>query len=104
MERRSERRFAVNKNVQLQVLGRHPGPAGGKSVDASIVNLSGNGMRLHMQFPVACGASVEITDKDTIIVGTVCSCMPQDAIYSIGIRIEQYIRPIHGHGQLASAR
>ena len=100
MERRKERRFAVSKNVKLQVLERYPGATNGNPVDVSLLNLSGNGMRLHSQFPVACGASVEIIDNDTIIVGTVCSCMPHEKAYSIGVQIVQYIRPIHGHGQV----
>ena len=100
MERRKERRFAVNKSVELQVFDACPGPTHGKRVNATVINLSGNGVRLHLQFPVGCGATVEITDKNTIIIGTVCNCTPQDDAYSIGVRILQYIRPTHGHGQV----
>lgn len=98
MERRKERRFAVSRNVELRVLERRPDRFLADSAQASILNLSGNGMRLQTQFPIACGASVEVVDNDTIIIGTVCSCMPHENAYSIGVRIVQYIRPI-GHGQ-----
>lgn len=96
MERRTERRFAVSRNVELRVLEKRPDRLRTDSIHALILNLSGNGMRLQSQFPVACGASVEVIDNDTIITGTVCSCMPHENAYSIGVRIVQYIRPIGG--------
>ena len=100
MERRKERRFVVSKNVTLKVLAAFPGPSRGHSVNASVINFSGNGMRLRMQFPVACGASVEIADQTTLILGTVCSCIPQDDAHLIGVRILEYRLPTHGHAQV----
>ena len=50
-------------------------------------------MRLCLQYPVPCGATVEIMDQDTIILGTACHCAPQDTAYVVGIRILEYILP-----------
>ena len=93
MHRRKEPRFEVNKSVSIRVLAASPGTSLGHLVDASIIDFSGNGMRLRLQYPVPCGASVEIIDKDTIILGTACHCAPQDAAYLVGVRIMEYILP-----------
>ena len=68
-------------------------PARGQSVDASIIDFSGNGMRLRLQYPVPLGASVEIMDKNNIIHGTACHCAPQDVAYIVGVRILEYTLP-----------
>jgi hypothetical protein len=93
MQRRKEPRFKVNKSVSVRVLAAFPGPSRGQSVDASIIDFSGNGMRLRLQYPVPCGASVEIMDKHNVIRGTACHCAPQDAAYIVGVRILEYILP-----------
>ena len=62
-------------------------------MDASIIDFSGNGMRLRLQYPVPFGASVEIMDKNNVIRGTACHCAPQGAAYIVGVRILEYILP-----------
>jgi len=54
-------------------------------------------MRLRMQFPVACGAPVEITDSDAMVAGTVCSCVPENGAYLIGVRLSKHVEAAHGH-------
>jgi hypothetical protein len=93
VQRRKEPRFIVNKTVSVRVLAAYPGPSLGESVDASIVDFSGNGMRLRLQYSVPCGASVEIMDKNNLIRGTACHCAPQDTAYILGVRILEYILP-----------
>jgi hypothetical protein len=93
MQRRKEPRFKVSKRVSVRVLAAFPGPSLGQSVDASIIDFSGNGMRLRLQYPVPLGASVEIMDKNNIIHGTACHCAPQDVAYIVGVRILEYTLP-----------
>lgn len=99
MERRKERRYTISKSVKIKVLAAFPGPSQGQSVPASTIDFSGNGMRLRLHVPVPCGVSVEISDKNTLILGSVCSCTPENDVYVIGVRILQYILPTHGHAQ-----
>lgn len=44
-------------------------------------------MRLHLQVPVTCGSTVEISDGDDPVLGTVCSCAPDGETYVIGVRV-----------------
>jgi PilZ domain len=93
MLRRKEKRFNVSKTVSLRVLAAAPGPSLGKLIDASIIDFSGNGMRVCLQYSVPCGVPVEIMDKDTVIIGTICHCARQDDAFVVGIRILEYILP-----------
>jgi len=93
MHRRKEPRFNVSKTVSLRVLAAFPGPSLGQLVDASIIDFSGNGMRVCLRYPVPCGAKIQILDQDTMIVGTACHCAPQDGAYVLGIRILEYALP-----------
>lgn len=103
MERRKERRFSVNKWVSVRVLAAFPGPSLGKSVDALVLDFSQNGMSLRLRYTVPCGASVEITDKNTIIRGTACHCTLQDDAHVIGVRILEYFLPSHAVHPTASS-
>ena len=85
IERRASRGVCVRANVTVKVLAAFPGPSGGNSVSARLIQWSGNGMRLRLQFPVACGASVAISDGDDSVLGTVCSCIPDNGAYVIGV-------------------
>ncbi len=81
------RGVCVRANVTVKVLAPFPGPSGGDSVSAQMLESSGAGMRLRLQFPVTCGYSVEISTGDDPVLGTVCSCVPENGVYVIGVRV-----------------
>lgn len=83
MERRAQR--GTGASFTVKVLATFPGPSGGNSVSADLVKSSGTGMRIRLQFPVTCGAPVEISDGDGPLLGTVCSCVPDGGAYVIGV-------------------
>lgn len=72
-------------------MGFRPGPA----IDACVLDSSGSGMRLRTKLPVACGAKVEITARNTVARGSVCRCEPDDDAYQLGVQqLETVSRPM----------
>lgn len=87
MERPAARGVCVRANVTVKVIAPFPGPSGGNFVSAQLLRSAGTGMRLRLRFPVTCGYSVEISDGDDSVLGTVCSCVPENGAYVIGVRV-----------------
>ena len=89
MEQRREHRFEPNQAVTLKVLGMRPGPV----MPASVRDISGSGMRLRTSLPVPCGTPIEIEAQETLTLGSVCRCEPDDGSYTIGVQISETGRP-----------
>src|SRR5579859_7230640 len=95
VERRRERRFEPNQfrpnqSVTLKVMGMRPGPA----MPASVRDISGSGMLLRTALPVPCGMPVEIEARETLALGSVCRCEPDNGSYMIGVEISETGSPI----------
>jgi hypothetical protein len=85
VEQRREYRFKPNQQVTLRVLGMRPGPI----MSASVCDISGSGMRLRTQLPVPCGTRIEIEAQETLALGSVCRCEPDNGSFSIGVEISE---------------
>ena len=83
MEQRREPRFRPNQTVTVTVLGLRPGPV----LQASVLDVSGSGMRLRSRLPVPYGAAVEIKLNATVAHGNVCRCEPQSDFYELGVEV-----------------
>jgi PilZ domain len=85
MEQRSENRFKPNQNVTVKVLGLRPGPI----LQACIIDISGNGMRLRSKLPVPCGTPIEIEVNNTVASGSVSRCTPEEGSYELGVQVSE---------------
>jgi hypothetical protein len=66
-----------------------PGPI----MAASVCDISGSGMRLRTALPVPCGTLVEIEVNETLALGSVCRCEPDNGSYTLGVEISETGRP-----------
>ena len=78
VQRRREHRFKPNETVTVTVLGWAPGPI----LQASILDTSGSGLRLHTNLPLPLGAFIEIESNRTVSRGSVCWCAAQPSDHS----------------------
>ena len=85
MENRKEGRSKPNQIATVQVLGLRPGPV----VSASILDISGSGMRLRSKLPAPCGASIEIKTNNMVAQGRVSRCDPKQGFYELGVQVSK---------------
>jgi len=62
-------------------------------MSASVRDISGSGMRLRTSLPVPCGTPIEIEAQETLALGSVCRCEPDNGSYTIGVQISDTGRP-----------
>ena len=91
MEQRKESRLEPNQNATVKVLGLTPGPI----IEASIIDVSGSGMRLNSTLPIPRGALIEIETKHTVSRGTVSRCNEQGHWYELGIQVSETAPKAH---------
>ena len=96
MERRKEQRVTLPGPAKLRLLNA----IGTNTLDGPwevrILDVSGSGMRLRLPRPLPCGTLVEIDAGETLSLGEVCRCVPeqpatpetQNATYNIGIQVK----------------
>ena len=84
MERRREPRIQAHETVELTVLGN-----GGYTILAHAVQLSGRGMRLVLDRPIAVSAAIKVHAGDWLALGEVCYCRKELSHYAVGLRLEQ---------------
>ncbi len=56
-----------------------------------MLDISGSGMRLLSKLPVPCGAPVEVEVNDSVAIGSVCRCEPEQDSYELGIEVSETI-------------
>jgi PilZ domain-containing protein len=83
VQQRRESRSKPNQIATFKVLGMRPGPV----MSATILDISGSGMRLRSKLPAPCGASIEIGVNDTVAHGRVCRCDPKQGFYELGVQV-----------------
>ena len=83
IERRRERRFKPNQIATVRVLALRPGPI----LQASILDISGSGLRLRIDLPLPCGAPIEIEWDHLLAHGKVCRCEPEQDSYELGVQV-----------------
>ncbi len=84
MEPRQEPRFETDQEIAVTLLGIVEAV-----FPARIVNLSGKGMCLQTSQSLVPGAAVKIELADTLVLGEVIYCRPQEPGYQVGIALEQ---------------
>jgi hypothetical protein len=85
VEQRRESRLEPNQIATVKILGLTPGPV----LKASVLDISGSGMRIRSKFPIPCGALIEIEANQTVSRGTVCRCDEQGLSYEVGIEVSE---------------
>jgi hypothetical protein len=97
MESRREHRFKPNQTVTVRVLGLRLWPV----IQASILDVSGSGMRLRSGLPVPLGTLIEIESDHLVSKGSVCRCESEQDSYEIGIQVSETgpVSKPHAHVQ-----
>jgi PilZ domain len=85
VEQRRESRFKPNQLATVRVLALRPGPV----LPASVLDISGNGLRLRLDLPLPCGAPIEIEWDHSLSRGIICRCEIEEESYEIGIQVSE---------------
>ncbi len=83
MEKRTGPRFPIDQLVLVTVLDECSDQFAGR-----VVNVSGNGMRLILDRPVAPGVPLKIECEETLLLGEVCYCEEVEGSYAAGLELE----------------
>jgi len=83
MERRHQPRLECNRRVRITVLGEKESTFSGR-----LANVSGTGMRLLVNRPIREGSVLKVEYGETLYLGEVCYCQPQQRGYAAGIMLE----------------
>jgi len=83
VEQRRECRFKPHQIATVRVSALRPGPI----LQASVLDMSGSGLRLRIDLPVPCGAQIDIEWDHLLAHGKVCRCEPEQGSYELGVQI-----------------
>ena len=56
-------------------------------IEGCVLDMSGSGLQLRVPMPVACGTPVKIDGKNTLMLGEVCRCEPEEGAYTVGVQL-----------------
>ena len=84
MKQRRDPRFVADQSVWITLFGEPD-----IQLPARVKNVSGRGLGLELDGPVAAGAALKLELDDTLILGEVIYCRQQGETYYIGVEIEQ---------------
>ena len=98
MERRNELRVALDQAVRVTCLDRNQHVLVGRAV-----NLSGRGIRVFLQVSLRAGEPVRIDIEDTLLLGEVCYCQPEDDGFVVGVEIDQALGSLRDLARLNRA-
>jgi hypothetical protein len=85
VERRKEVRTATRETVLVTFLSRPGNP----TAFGSMIDLSGRGMRLVLDEPVASDTPLRIDAGDRLYLGEVAYCRQTESGWNVGVEIEQ---------------
>jgi hypothetical protein len=83
MNQRRETRFQANQSVAITVFGEPD-----ITIPARVKNISGRGIGLELEGPVAPGAAVKIEMEDALLLGEVIYCRQDEASFYLGVELE----------------
>lgn len=83
MNQRRDSRFQTDQPIQITVFGLPD-----IQVQAKVKNISGRGVGLEVERPLAIGAALKIPLDDAILLGEVIYCRAQGGGYYVGIELE----------------
>lgn len=84
MKERREPRFEIDQSIWITVFGEPD-----IQLPARIVNVSGRGIGLAMDGPVAAGSALKLEWEDTLLLGEVIYCRQDRESFYLGIELEQ---------------
>jgi len=83
VERRKQPRLKVKQEVTITVLGQ----VGASSMQASVLDISGNGMRLRVPAKIPCGAGIKIDSKNALVLAEVSRCVREGHFYTVAVTL-----------------
>jgi hypothetical protein len=95
MKHRRGMRVAADQQVQITVLGEPD-----INLPATLRNLSGRGVGLSLDGPLAVGSALKLILEDEILLGEVIYCRNQDGAFYVGVELQQ---ALSGLADLAAA-
>lgn len=95
MERRSEPRISSNQVAWLTVWCKTE-----VRCRATAIDLSGRGMKLTADWPFATESAVKVEIDDTLYLGEICYCKPENDGFTIGIEVDQVLTGMRDLAQL----
>ncbi|MCX6597465.1 MAG: PilZ domain-containing protein [Acidobacteria bacterium] len=102
MERRRESRHQTKQPVRLTLLGEQPGQ--NHSIEGTILDFSGRGLRVEVTESVTPGAAVRLDMKDQLMLGEVCYCQrAENGNWALGLQMEQALSHLEDLSHLMSA-
>lgn len=100
MDKRNEPRFETSITVRLTILGSSAGVPD-KLVPASMIDISGRGLRLNTEVPVPVGSAVRVDFDDNILLGEVCHLgQTGPASFTCGVHLEQALTAVNNLARL----
>ena len=105
MERRNKLRFEVHQPISAKVLTKE---GEGQLVQGILENISGSGLRMVTETPLASGTALRIDLPDSMILAEVRYCAPIEAHaltpkiarYSLGLEMNQVLTDMGELGRL----
>ena len=83
MERRKEPRLKIKQDVTITVLGQ----VGASTMRASVLEISGSGMRLRVPAKIPCGAGIKIDSKNALVLAEVSRCVREGHSYTVAVTL-----------------
>jgi c-di-GMP-binding flagellar brake protein YcgR len=83
VERRKESRLKIKQDVTITVLGQ----VGASTMRASVLEISGSGMRLSVAAKIPCGAGIKIDSKNALVLAEVSRCVREGQFYTVAVTL-----------------
>lgn len=99
MERRRDRRFDAETQLQMAVLRMD----GEEHVPARLRNLSGRGMSLLLEGPVPVGTAVRVEIGDRLLLGEICHVREEANGFLTGLRLQHSLTSMTDLARLVAA-
>ena len=105
MERRSKIRFDIQQPFVAKIIGNGD-DVPDRTISGTLENISGSGLRIYSDQPIAAGAAIQIDLPDAMILAEVLysepaephPLRPEESRYAIGLVMQQVLQDM---GQLA---
>lgn len=83
MERRREPRFALAEPLVVTLL-----EASRQRIEASVTDVSRNGLCLRLPCKIPAGTPVQIETQHTLVLGDICYCLPEESAFRAGVAVK----------------
>jgi c-di-GMP-binding flagellar brake protein YcgR len=83
VERRRESRLKIKQGVTITVLGQ----VGASTMPATVLDISGKGMRLRVSAKIPRGAGIKIDSKNALVLAEVNRCVREGDSHAIAVTL-----------------